>query len=906
MGIFLAVLALLPLATYVALRRLVPGANRGLEALAILTLFVVGLGFASPFLTTRAVGTGEAYNYSLALADATQQMRAGEIPPLVGQTEFAFNGRIHPLRTAPYLFYLGRGLDLLTGQTLSFWALQNLSLAFSLLALTQVTFLGLRWGAGVAVLPAAGIAILCGGCPALLTAAYWYDLFMTVHAIPFVALAVAAVWRQARGFSWGADLTLAAGLAGAWLAHPPVALWTSVAVGTLRLVVFLRRPGLRETGSLAVAAIAATLLAAFVLASVLTLPALATGPGDPMTAPRDAIIRNIQAAFAGSLQPVPNADNNLSNLQLGYSLWGLFALSLFALRDREPRGFRLAAAAVILALLVFVVPIPGLTTALWSVVPNLVVSLSSIWPMQRLYLVLALLIGFAAAPPLAGLLAGRKGRWALLGLVVAIVWTATQAWALLQRGLASRWNETATEQSHLGNNLDLTATSYAYLETPAWFVNGVMDPRVELRLLKASDPVTPPVPKPATASVAAGRLAWPHSPASTAIRLEPGRRYAITFKFLTATATGELQLFGKTLARHYTLPTAGPGRGFGLHPDSAHVLTVWTSANVPEDIYLRYVPAPGAPAIELADYTVQPLDPATEPVTLESWVPLRCKVISPDADSFLETCRRYLPGYEATVNGRPVTPQRSPAGQLMVPVPVGRSVVEIRYAGSPWVHRAFAVSAIAWAGVLGLLLAGGAGLTWASGLQAGQFLGDRARQHKLGTAGLLAVVLAAAVAPGFWRTWRERHATGAVRVEFRLPPAAAVIGRNEPLVVTGRTGAGDFAYVRYVDAAHVQFGVDHWGVGGALSEPVALDDTATHVLEVQFGSFYPDAPPDDARRKSMVLRLDGRELLRAPLPAHPTTNAEIRVGVNAIGGSSAGEKFSGEILRVERVAPTAP
>src|SRR5580704_16902719 len=110
-------------------------------------LLLVGLLAASPFMNKGLVGTGEAYNYSLSVADALKQMQSGVMPPLAGQTEYAFNARIHPLRNAPYLYYLCAGLDLVTFHKLPFWQVQNLSLILSLVGAVFACYGGLRWGA---------------------------------------------------------------------------------------------------------------------------------------------------------------------------------------------------------------------------------------------------------------------------------------------------------------------------------------------------------------------------------------------------------------------------------------------------------------------------------------------------------------------------------------------------------------------------------------------------------------------------------------------------------------------------------------------------------------------------------------------------------------------------------------
>jgi hypothetical protein len=138
-------------------------------------------------------------------------------------------------------------------------------------------------------------------------------------------------------------------------------------------------------------------------------------------------------------------------------------------------------------------------------------------------------------------------------------------------------------------------------------------------------------------------------------------------------------------------------------------------------------------------------------------------------------------------------------------------------------------------------------------------------------------------------------------------------GRPEPLLTIGRTGRGDFAYIVYVDASHVRFGLDHWGVGGALSDPVALDYAVPHEIEVRFSSLYPPAADAawngvaaDIRQRSlgaMEILLDGRSVLAAPFSAHPTLPAEITAGENRIGGSNCDPAFTGELHQARRAGP---
>ena len=51
---------------------------------------------------------------------------------------------------------------------------------------------------------------------------------------------------------------------------------------------------------------------------------------------------------------------------------------------------------------------------------------------------------------------------------------------------------------------------------------------------------------------------------------------------------------------------------------------------------------------------------------------------------------------------------------------------------------------------------------------------------------------------------------------------APAAGRVEPLITAGRTGAGDFFFVRLHDAATVSFGYESWGEPGRFSPPVKI------------------------------------------------------------------------------------
>jgi hypothetical protein len=152
---------------------------------------------------------------------------------------------------------------------------------------------------------------------------------------------------------------------------------------------------------------------------------------------------------------------------------------------------------------------------------------------------------------------------------------------------------------------------------------------------------------------------------------------------------------------------------------------------------------------------------------------------------------------------------------------------------------------------------------------------------------------------------------GAVHLALRFP--RGVTGRAEPLLTTGRAGAGDVIYVSYVDDNHVRIGVDHWGIGGTTSEPIAVDFEKLHTLDLSIGSLFPgngdswwrntSVAERDAQRAQLIARLDGVTVLAQPQAAHPSLPEQVVAGANPIGASSCAAVFSGKIFVAMREPP---
>jgi hypothetical protein len=897
---------------------------RGTTLALVGGLLAIGLYSASPFLSDRMLGTGEAYNYSLSVADAVTQMRAGVFPPLAGQTLYAFNGRVHPLRNAPYLHYLAYALDVASLHRLTFWQLQDASLALSIILAGLACYLGLRRGLECPPWAAFALSAVYGLSPALLGAAYSFDLYMTVHAAVFVPLAIGACLRGCLRPSFSADAWLAAALAGAWFAHPPVALWLTAGVAWIRILAFLADPGWRELRRGAAGAALAAGLASFVFVSAASLRAsLETlSAGGSWAAVPPVILQNLRLAFPASLLPVSHDAGKPSDLQFGYVPWILLALTIAGLcrldwrRNGRNRAILAAGAgsvAFVCLILLMVLPVHDLTRFLWDHVPYFALELTALWPTQRLYLVAVSFTLFGAALVLPRGFAGFRLPWWLgaLAVILGLAWTFREARPFVRRGFGDRWTSESSQAAYRPSNIDITITSYAYLDSSPTFVNGSVDPQYEFRLLRGGiDEITSPLTAAVvTAPVVDRGIVQPKG--IPAITLQPGRRYLLTFNFLTPPNTGYLQLIGPMTRRSYALPSAGSFRGFGMLAGERRTISIWTDGDRPERIEMRFswsLLQYSTPA-GFAEYTLQEVRPGDLPIRLEGYLPLRFSVDSPGIGCTVETPQRFILGYEAKVNGEAVTPLASPDRQVMVPLPAGHSEVELVYRGPPAARAAFWICLACWAAFAAWRICGSPVPVFPSEELRTAFAGAF-RFIRGNTAACIAgAACAAALIAGAVRYGRHRAylgAIGPIQIRFMLPYGK--YAANEPLLATGRVGAGVIVCVNCIDSRHVRLSADLWGRYYETG-PIELDFFRPHTLVISDSALYPpDNPaflsltPNESSRLLSEFRadLDGQIAMKREAFAYGSKISEILVGRSDFGSINTA-RFSGTILGVRRL-----
>ena len=128
-------------------------------------------------------------------------------------------------------------------------------------------------------------------------------------------------------------------------------------------------------------------------------------------------------------------------------------------------------------------------------------------------------------------------------------------------------------------------------------------------------------------------------------------------------------------------------------------------------------------------------------------------------------------------------------------------------------------------------------------------------------------------------------------------PSPLPVGTSEPVVVTGKPTAGDFLYVRYVDAQTVVFTYDSWGHGGPSSRPIAIKPGTRHTLELAMPSLA--AVPGSVERftENVRLTLDGIAVLEGVVHSFQRHAEHAYFGRNPLGGTSCGAQFQGQLTQ---------
>lgn len=683
-----------------------------------------------PFMQVELHGASDAAWYGTNMADMLAQVRHGVFPVFVGQSVYQFNGSISPLRVAPAFHYLAALVDTLTLRTLGVYAVQNLVISVLGLGALFTCYFSL-----LAVAPrhrwcACAFALLYVACPGVIGLVFNTDLFMSWTTVPFLPLVFYGVVRSFNRDDTASMLFIGGALGVVWWGHTPVAMWTTMFVGGAQIArIVIRRPDAAGWRRLALCAGVFMLIAAYPVVSVLVFPPFSGArASSPQMASAGVVVYFLRQVFPAVLFPLSQNGRELSDFQLGYSLWVVFGLCLWRIRRIPVHEFRVLA-AIAVAIVLLVTPLPGLTDLLWSVIPGVVRDATGNWVMSRFYVVMACTLVFAGAiacERMPVLPAPARRFWGVL-LFLLCGWSLVEAGKFAKGSVDAQLPRETAEQMLWTENVKLTRYSYLFFpkppEYPAYFSHGVVDPGLENRLLsRSADSVVESdadaIARAAGAHGAAAHMVMetevdvdPTAPEGAPLKgrdtivLKPGRHYLVGVDFFVEEEEkGVLQFKGPSLFREYLLPEYGGTASFGRGGAHSKWVPLWTSSASDEPVTVHFFPSDAhlhtGGMLPFAKLQVIEYDPAALPIRVESWIPYRARVEAPQP-GWLETTRMYQAWYRALVNGSPAEVRKSPEGLTMVAVPVGVSHVELEFAAPLLLQAAFWVSLGSAAGLAG-------------------------------------------------------------------------------------------------------------------------------------------------------------------------------------------------------------
>jgi hypothetical protein len=144
---------------------------------------------------------------------------------------------------------------------------------------------------------------------------------------------------------------------------------------------------------------------------------------------------------------------------------------------------------------------------------------------------------------------------------------------------------------------------------------------------------------------------------------------------------------------------------------------------------------------------------------------------------------------------------------------------------------------------------------------------------------------------------------GPIRLTVKFPPFTNIV--SQPLISTGRPGAGDLVYVTYLSATSLRFGHDSWGAGAIETIPVEYDPNKIHTIDIDMGSLHAGAQGLENEKYKLKIRLDNDYIIATNRPFHPSSPLDISLGYDTTRSTAASPFFTGPTLTATRI-PSMP
>jgi len=691
-----------------------------LESFRWMIILMASTWAVGPVYDIKPSGAGDAFWYTIMLADYLEQLRMGIFPVWIGQTEYAFNGAFFPLRIAPGFQHLGGVVDAITIHSLDYVAVKNLVLALNAIATGFFTYFCFR--SILTNIPnlAAALALVYLLCPGLLAPWVIGDQYMTFLTGPFIPVVFYGYWRSYTKNDAIGHILLGAGTAALWLFHTPVALWTSLFSAGLYVTKIVKHlQSGRELKMMLLALAVYIGLGTYPIFSAISIDSMVKFSVDG-----ESIFSESMRIFPDILFKTISNGYGPHNYQPGFAaLAAGIAGGTLAIYLRKPGSLAFTTASLILSL--FLLPIPGISYWLWNHIPQFILNTTNTWAAQRLALIWVALLIFSLATAIGS--TQMKFLPLFIRLIILIIVSASLVWSVREASALQLYiKRTIPVGASMGwkyekHNLILTRYAYSYFQkTPPYFSHAYMDPILENRLLNRTDEKVFQSNYDSAASsstdesralISSGLLRAINDNNSVFYLLRPapsiesGKHYALRLNFMNQSDTGTLQIMGEKLFREYTLPDSGAGMGaqvgppqsFGTTPTSSYVVPIYTNTSNALQLQMTQIlpDRPKTAEFDSVNYELWKYDPQKLPISVQSLAPYRVRVFSTKA-TYLETPRMWLSGYSALVNGERLSVSRSPSHLCMIPLEAGESSVELNYNPPIYVWVSYWIAITGW------------------------------------------------------------------------------------------------------------------------------------------------------------------------------------------------------------------
>jgi putative flippase GtrA len=126
---------------------------------------------------------------------------------------------------------------------------------------------------------------------------------------------------------------------------------------------------------------------------------------------------------------------------------------------------------------------------------------------------------------------------------------------------------------------------------------------------------------------------------------------------------------------------------------------------------------------------------------------------------------------------------------------------------------------------------------------------------------------------------------------------------SEPLITTGRQGAGDTLAVEWLPDERARLHYDHWGTGEISSPAFAWAGNKVHVLSLSLPSFprLDEGGTPNVSRGPLSIALDGGLVWTAVASFYPCRSDSLSIGRNLVGSTIAGLQLGSVVADVRQV-----